>query len=103
MTRADQLVDRLAELAAGAEPKSRVCGIGFEMQQAAGHFTDAFIGDWLTHMGLNRANPLGEVYDGGDHWSGPRGARRRKLCYDLMVQVLASMDAAGVEYEGRFS
>ena len=98
----DHLMDRLAELAAGAEPTSRVHGIcenlNLEFPDFPHYGHPEFLLDkCFLHMRLWTVDPLGDVWDEGDHWSGRRGQRRRKLCYDLLVQFVAS---AG--YRGRY-
>lgn len=93
----DAFIDRLLELAAGAEPHSRNQGICADIWHTVSFDVDAW--DWIEHMGLHACDPLGDVYLEGDHWSGPRGKRRRKLCYDVAVQALASV---GNDYRGKY-
>lgn len=94
----DAFIDRLIELAAGAEPHSRKRGICEDIWNRVSRSADLF--DWFVHMGLDQVNPLGDVGKPGDRWSGPRGKRRRKLCYDVAVQAMAS---AGCDYRGRYA
>lgn len=105
----DAVIDRLAELAAGA-PLLRgsmwnpnefgVCyqlkyfcnGIG---SYRLGIEVEALCGTLFRRMGLHYRDPLGDFDKHGNRWGGRRGARRRRLCYDLMVQLIASAGYRG--------
>ncbi len=91
----DHLMDRLAELAAGAEPADRECGICQEIESSVRGYFWTLLGKSFEKMGLNSGDPLGDYYSPGDMWSGLRGQRRRKLCYDLLVQFIASANYKG--------
>lgn len=93
----DLLMDRLAELAAGAEPRTRFDGICWDVARNFDSWAFDTLAEAFMHMGLHDIDPLGDVGDEGDRWSGRRGQRRRRLCYDLLVQFVAS---AG--YRGRY-
>ncbi len=93
----DYLMDRLAELAAGAEPDCAGNGICWEAHVIIpneGRYTVMY---GFSFLGLDQWDPLGDAWKTGNKWSGRRGQRRRRLCYDLLVQFIAS---AG--YRGRY-
>ena len=76
----DAFIDRLIELAAGAEPENRFCGICNDLRAT---FNMPEIYQWMAvHF-----DKLPDAHALGDKWSGPRGKRRRKLCYDVAVQA----------------
>jgi hypothetical protein len=117
----DAFIDRLIELAAGAEPWFKECGPGNDIAntvsdeacsymlqicrkklnrcaccgrklQLAGYCSPEFL--------YCRVEPDSHWYDPRNKWSGPRGKRRRKLCFDVAVQAMASVKG---DYRGRYS
>lgn len=98
----DLMMDLLAELAAGDKPKFPKDGLCYNVTYPMINDGPYSIGWFVLHeafiqMGLDGSYPLGksEWRRSGDKWRGKRGARRRKLAYDVLVLLIASAGYRG--------
>ena len=100
----DLMMDRLAELAAGAEPIFLTDGLcNNATTPLIQRMDDSYSRAWevlqeaFRQLGLNPIYPLGEkeFRSYGSKWTGRRGQRRRKLAYRVLVLLIRTFGYQG--------
>lgn len=88
----DKLIERLAMLACGAEPRDEIYGICYDVECVIGEDAASALHGAFEYMGLCSINPLGtgayNNYGLERAWSGDLGRRRRKLCRDAVYTLV---------------